>query len=248
MTGQVADAKVSIPAEAAPQWGTAMIYSSLRAVVQSCRKGVIAGGNSGFRVLGTGRSFPKRGRLYFRRPRIMKSANIYIGLGSNLGDRAGNLLLGIRGMLDAGFEVKRLSQIYETEPVETFAQPLFLNMVAELRSDALPPAEEVMARLLLVERSLGRRRDTAKGPRTIDLDLLLYGNETRDTELLTLPHPRLHHRRFVLMPLAQLAPELLHPLLHRTINELLQETADTSEVKLWRPENERLKLTSEASG
>ena len=77
--------------------------------------------------------------------------NVYIGLGSNLGDRAGNLLLGIRGMMDAGLEVIRLSRIYETEPVETFAQPTFLNMVAELRGNTLPRPEEIMARLLRIE-------------------------------------------------------------------------------------------------
>lgn len=160
-------------------------------------------------------------------------ANAYIGLGSNLGDRAGNLLMGIRGILAIGLQVTRLSQIHETEPVETFAQPAFLNMVAELRGDALPPAEEVMARLLQVEHSLGRTRDLAKGPRTIDLDLLLYGNETCDTPLLTLPHPRLHHRRFVLEPLAELAPRLVHPTLNKTIGELLEGLEDNSEVKRW---------------
>lgn len=159
--------------------------------------------------------------------------NAYIGLGSNLGDRAGNLLLGIRGMLDAGLAVSRLSQIYETEPVETFAQPAFLNMVAELRGDTMPPPEELMERLLRVERSLGRTRDKVKGPRTIDLDLLLYGDEIRDSQLLTLPHPRLHHRRFVLEPLAELCPDLLHPVLNRSIIELLREKSDVSDVKLW---------------
>jgi len=159
----------------------------------------------------------------------------YVGLGSNLGDRAGNLLLGIRGMLAAGLEVGRLSQIYETEPVETFAQPAFLNMVAELRSDALPPPEELMVRLLRVEESLGRTRDKAKGPRIIDLDLLLYGKETADTESLTLPHPRLHRRRFVLVPLAELAPQLVHPTLNKSISELLEALRDGSEVRQWNP-------------
>jgi 2-amino-4-hydroxy-6-hydroxymethyldihydropteridine diphosphokinase len=162
-------------------------------------------------------------------------ANVYIGLGSNLGDRAGNLLMGIRGMLDSALDVSRLSQIYETEPVETFAQPAFLNMVAELRADALPPPEEVMERLLRVEQSLGRTRDKAKGPRIIDLDLLLYGNETRDTESLTLPHPRLHHRRFVLVPLAELASQLVHPTLNQTMTQLLEALEDESEVKPWCP-------------
>ena len=136
------------------------------------------------------------------------NTNAYISLGSNLGDRAGNLLLAIRGMLDAGLEVTRLSQIYETGPVETFAQPLFLNMVAQLRVNAFSNPEEVMLSLQQVEHSLGRTRDLQKGPRTTDLDLLLYGDQTRDSELLTLPHPRLHLRRFVLVPLAELAPSL----------------------------------------
>jgi 2-amino-4-hydroxy-6-hydroxymethyldihydropteridine diphosphokinase len=159
--------------------------------------------------------------------------NAYISLGSNLGDRAGNLLMGIRGMLEAPLEVTRLSQIYETEPVETFAQPPFLNMVAELKGNALPRPEELLARLLQVEQSLGRTRDLAKGPRIIDLDLLLYGNETCDSQLLTLPHPRLHHRRFVLVPLAELAPALVHPTLNKTISELLETLDDNSEVKRW---------------
>jgi 2-amino-4-hydroxy-6-hydroxymethyldihydropteridine diphosphokinase len=161
--------------------------------------------------------------------------NAYVSLGSNLGDRAGNLLLGIRGMLEAGLEVTRLSQIYETEPVETFAQPAFLNMVAELRSETLPPPEEVMERLLRVEQSLGRTRDLAKGPRSIDLDLLLYGDQISDTQLLTLPHPRFHRRRFVLVPLAELAPHLVHPTLKKTISELLEALEDNSEVKPWLP-------------
>ena len=161
--------------------------------------------------------------------------NAYVSLGSNLGDRAGNLLLGIRGLLDANLEVIRLSQIYETEPVETFAQPAFLNMVAELRGTTLPRPEELMARLLRVEYALGRTRDVALAPRTIDLDLLLHGNETSDTQFLTLPHPRLHQRRFVLVPLNELAPKFLHPKLNKTISELLQELVDHSQVKLWRP-------------
>ena len=161
--------------------------------------------------------------------------NAYIGLGSNLGDRAGNLLLGIRGMLDAGLEVLRLSQIYETEPVETFSQPFFLNMVAELRGDSLPLPEEVMARLTRVEQSLGRTREVAMGPRSIDLDLLLYRNEIRDTQFLTLPHPRLHLRRFVLIPLAELAAGLVHPTLNRTISELLEGIEDCSAVNPWSP-------------
>src|SRR6266550_6165909 len=138
--------------------------------------------------------------------RISKSDNAYVGLGSNLGDRAGNLLLAVRGMMDAALQVTRLSSVYETEPVETFAQPAFLNMVAELRGNTLPRPEELMARLLRIENLLGRTREVAMGPRTIDLDLLLYREETSDTQFLTLPHARFHRRRFVLVPLAEIAP------------------------------------------
>jgi len=162
------------------------------------------------------------------------SQNAYVSLGSNVGDRAGNLLLGVRGMLDAGLEVIRLSHLYETEPVETFSQPFFLNQVAELRGSTLPPPETVMARLLRIEYALGRRREVEKGPRLIDLDLLFDRNHKSDSSFLTLPHPRLHARRFVLQPLAELAPGLVHPYLKKTIRELLEEVDDGSVVKLWK--------------
>ncbi len=165
----------------------------------------------------------------------MKQTNAYIGLGSNLGDRAGNLLLAIRGMLDAGLEVVRLSGVYETEPVETFGQPAFLNMVVELRDNTLPPPEQVMARLLRVEYALGRTREIAMGPRTIDLDLLLYRDEVRNTQFLTVPHRRLHLRKFVLLPLADLAPRFVHPTFKATVADLLATVEDSSEVKLWHP-------------
>ena len=161
------------------------------------------------------------------------TTNAYVSLGSNLGDRAGNLLLGVRGMLDAGLEIIRLSSLYETEPVDTLSQPTFLNMVAELRGNTLPPPEELMARLLGVEYALGRTREVEKGPRTIDLDLLLYGDETRATPYLTLPHPRLHLRRFVLTPLAELDSQLLHPTFQQTVGELLRNLQDRAEVKKW---------------
>ena len=166
---------------------------------------------------------------------LIAPTRVYVSLGSNLGNRAGNLLLGIRGMLDAGLEVRRVSNVYETEPVGTLPQPAFLNMVAEFRSNALPPPEQMMARLLRVEYALGRTRETAMAPRTIDLDLLLYKDDTRNTEFLTLPHPRFHLRKFVLTPLADLAPHLVHPTLNKTIRDLLEQVDDNSSVKLWRP-------------
>jgi 2-amino-4-hydroxy-6-hydroxymethyldihydropteridine diphosphokinase len=160
-----------------------------------------------------------------------------VGLGSNLGDRAGHLLLGVRGMAGAGLRVARLSSVYETEPVGVReAQPPFLNMVAEVEVSRLVSPEQLLARLLRVEYACGRRRGGATTARTLDLDLLLFGGERRESEYLTLPHPRLHLRRFVLAPLAELAPDLTHPVAQKTIGELLSALEDDSEVRLWGPE------------
>jgi 2-amino-4-hydroxy-6-hydroxymethyldihydropteridine diphosphokinase len=161
--------------------------------------------------------------------------NAYVGLGSNLGDRAGYLLLAVRGMLDAGLDVIRLSSIYETEPVEYEDQPPFLNMVAELHGSTLPSPDQMLARLLRIEYGLGRTRDVRMGPRTIDLDLLIFKDQLSDTDFLTLPHPRLHSRRFVLIPLAELVPNLVHPVLGKPISELLAEIKDRSIVRRWTP-------------
>ena len=161
--------------------------------------------------------------------------NAYIGLGSNLGDRAGYLLLAVRGMLDAGLDVIRLSSIYETEPVEYEKQPAFLNMVAELRGSTLPSPEQLLACLLRIEYALGRKRDVPMGPRTIDLDLLIFKDQRLATEFLTVPHPRLHARRFVLVPLNELVPNLVHPVLEKPVRELLSATKDQSNVARWTP-------------
>ena len=159
--------------------------------------------------------------------------NAYVGLGSNLGDRAGYLLLAVRGMLDAGLDVIRLSSIYETEAVEYEEQPPFLNMVAELRGSTLPSPEQTLARLLRIEYVLGRTRDVPMGPRTIDLDLLMFKDARSDTEFLKLPHPRIAARRFVLVPLAELVPNLVHPISGKPISELLAQTKDSSSVVRW---------------
>ena len=161
--------------------------------------------------------------------------NAYVGLGSNLGDRAGHLLLAVRGMLDASLDVIRLSSIYETEPVEYEHQPAFLNMVAELRGSTLPSPEQTLARLLRIEYALGRTRDVRMGPRTIDLDLLIFKDQQIETEFLTVPHPRLATRRFVLVPLNELVPGLVHPVLGKSISELLFQTSDESSVVRWNP-------------
>lgn len=163
-----------------------------------------------------------------------ETVTAYISLGSNLGDRAGNLLLGVRGLLEASFTVTKLSGIYETDPVEIESDTKFLNMVAELRCESITPSQ-MMARMLRIEYLLGRKDKSQKKPRTIDLDLLFYNHEQTETEFLTLPHPRLHHRNFVLVPMCEIAPTFVHPIFQKDIKTLLAESPDASSVIRWNP-------------
>jgi len=158
----------------------------------------------------------------------------YVGLGSNLGNRAGNLLMAVRGLMEASFVVHKLSGIYETEPVEIETDKRFLNMVAEIHVKNVSPTQ-MMARLLRIEYLLGRTDKSLKKPRTIDLDILLFGDVQMDSAFLTLPHPRLHLRRFVLKPLAKIAPNIVVPGLNTEVIDILANLDDPSEVKRWRP-------------
>jgi 2-amino-4-hydroxy-6-hydroxymethyldihydropteridine diphosphokinase len=147
----------------------------------------------------------------------------YIALGSNLGDRDDYLQRALTALRQTeGVEVARVSPVYETRPVGGPAgQSAYLNAVAEVRTERSAP--DLLDALLAIEQSLGRVRHERYGPRTIDLDLLLYGDLIHEDARLIVPHPRLHERLFVLQPLAQLAPGLLHPVLKRSIADLLAE-------------------------
>lgn len=142
--------------------------------------------------------------------------------------------MAVRGLLEASFVVHKLSAIYETEPIELEVDSLFLNMVAEIRVTNITPTQ-MMARMLRIEYLLGRRDKSVKRPRTVDLDLLFFGETELDTEFLTLPHPRLHLRKFVLVPMAEIAPNFVHPVLQQEIADILTTVQDTSEVNRWSP-------------
>ena len=154
---------------------------------------------------------------------------VYLSLGSNVGDREANLLAAIAALPPAGVHVKQLSSIYETEPVDYLDQPWFLNCVVEAETELAPQA--LLQAMRSIEVQLGNKKEFAKGPRKIDLDILLYGNESIDTPELQVPHPRMLERKFVLIPLAEIAPNLRHPSWKSGVAHLLAATPDHSAVK-----------------
>ena len=185
---------------------------------------------------------------------------VYIGLGSNIGDRQANLGEAIARIEKLGLAVVGESSIYETEPVGLADQPWFLNQIIETKiiagltsehglalgdpdAIAIVQAEALLSELLKIEHEMGRARTIANGPRVVDIDLLLFGDKitahSKDDEKwpfidLTVPHPRMHLRRFVLEPLCEIAPELVHPLLKKTCHEMLASLDDDSTVRLFR--------------
>jgi 2-amino-4-hydroxy-6-hydroxymethyldihydropteridine diphosphokinase len=156
----------------------------------------------------------------------------YLGLGSNLGDRAANLLRALKELRVAGLNLIALSSIYETEPVDYLEQPDFLNMAVAVSAPLIEPYS-LLKLCLDVEARLGRERLIPKGARAIDIDLLLFGDAVIDGVTLSLPHPRLHLRRFALAPLAEIAPELRHPTSGKTIRRLLENLDDSSAVSIY---------------
>jgi 2-amino-4-hydroxy-6-hydroxymethyldihydropteridine diphosphokinase len=153
----------------------------------------------------------------------------YIALGTNVGEREANLLQALRLLPESGVHIRRVSSIYETEPVDYLDQEWFLNMVLEGQTEL--DALDLLSALRVIESRMGSKKAFAKGPRKIDLDILLYGNETIDTPELQVPHPRMLERKFVLIPLAEIAPNLRHPSWKSGVAQLLAANRDPSAVK-----------------
>jgi 2-amino-4-hydroxy-6-hydroxymethyldihydropteridine diphosphokinase len=154
---------------------------------------------------------------------------VYLSLGSNLGDREGNLRAAIEALCGARVRVGKVSSFYETEPVDYLEQPWFLNCVVD--GETAVPAPDLLRALRQIETRIGSKKEFAKGPRLLDIDILLYGDDTIVTAELQVPHPRMLARKFVLEPLAEIAPELKHPSWSGTAMEMLACTGDRSRIR-----------------
>jgi 2-amino-4-hydroxy-6-hydroxymethyldihydropteridine diphosphokinase len=154
--------------------------------------------------------------------------HVYLSLGSNVGDRAAHLRDAVT-RLGAADHVVAESSLYETEPVEFTEQPWFLNCAVALETRKTP--QQLMAAILNIEQKMGRRRVQKKGPRSIDIDILLFGDTIVHSKELTIPHPAMQQRRFVLEPLAEIAPTVIHPVLKKTIGELLNALPKGQDVR-----------------
>ena len=159
----------------------------------------------------------------------MSAAAIYVALGSNIGARLQNLRSATAKLSQKSVSVRRTSSIYETEPVDYLDQPWFLNAVVEAHTQLQPL--QLLHVLRSIEHGMGSEKLLPKGPRLLDLDILLYGQQTINTPELQIPHSRMHLRRFVLVPLVEIAPELRHPTWNRTASQLLTACPDISEVR-----------------
>ena len=162
------------------------------------------------------------------------SKQVYLSLGSNRGDRVANLRRATEELGKVGVEVQRVSSFYKTEPVDFGPQAWFLNCAVEASTELMPM--QLLKAVKSVERILGRRPGVHKGPRPIDIDILLYENVVVRSAALTIPHERLNERRFVLIPLRELVPAARHPVSKRTVTEMLQDVPDLSQVVRYRIE------------
>lgn len=158
---------------------------------------------------------------------------MFLGLGSNLGDRKVNLVNALNLLANLPqTELVRCSSIYETEPWGFKEQPLFLNCVCEIKTSL--KLKELLNCIMDIERKLGRKRTKERyGPRVIDIDILFYGSLVESNENWEIPHPAIHLRKFVLVPLNEIAPDFLHPILKKTVHQLLDECPDTLDVRFF---------------
>lgn len=156
---------------------------------------------------------------------------VYLCLGSNMGNRQRNLDQAI-DLLSKRFKMGLISSIYDTEPVDNVDQPRFLNLVCQVFTRLAP--EDLLLLAKGIEMKLGRPRNTSNAPRPIDIDILFYGDQTFQSKDLVIPHPRLTERAFVLVPLDEIAPDLVHPEREKTVRQLLQEVTETQGVLKWK--------------
>jgi deoxyguanosine kinase len=155
---------------------------------------------------------------------------VFIGLGTNLGDREFNLKFAIEKIRELIGNVVHVSSVYETDPVGFISEERFLNMIIETETDLEP--EKLLNTILGIETLIGRKRSgTGYSSRIIDLDIILFGDRITGDEIVTIPHPRMHERQFVLVPLCELAPELVHPVFRKSIKMLLDECPDRSLIQ-----------------
>ena len=159
----------------------------------------------------------------------MAETTVYLSLGSNIGDREKNLRKAIRALAEAKVRVTRVSSFYETEPVDLREQPWFLNCVVEGETEI--PALDLLRALRGIESHMGSKKIVPKGPRLIDIDILLYGHDTIDWPELRVPHPRMLQRRFVLVPLEEIAPNWKHPSWTGTVEQIVSHLSDSSIVR-----------------
>ena len=164
----------------------------------------------------------------------MEGVRVFLSLGSNVGERIRHLGRGVDGLSESPFcRIMSVSSVYETEPVDFEEQADFLNAVLGIRWEK--SAAELLAEIQRIENQCGRKRDTLRGPRTLDIDMLIFGDLMIDSPELIIPHPRLQSRKFVLVPLSEICPDILAPGTGKTVVQLLRECRDKHNVRQCAP-------------